>query len=163
MPWSEKRNRYYPTIIEEPARFWIRVDGSAGDDACWPWLGARDPKGYGQAGKRWRAHRVAMFLTNGPIPPGMFVCHHCDNPPCCNPAHLFIGTVTDNMRDCAAKGRTSRKGGIGRLGKRPTHCKYGHEFTPENTITRPSRSGRECRICNRELCRARRRAKAGAP
>lgn len=53
-----------------------------------------------------RTHRLAWQLANGPIPIGMFVCHHCDNPPCCNPEHLFLGTALDNNRDRHEKGRS---------------------------------------------------------
>lgn len=56
----------------------------------------------------WRANRAAWVLVNGPIPDGMLVCHHCDNPPCCNPAHLFLGTNSDNIADRDAKGRQAR-------------------------------------------------------
>ncbi len=89
------------------ADFWARVDKAG---ACWWWLGAKNDNGYGMVsdgryGKRKRAHRVAWELTNGPIPPGLFVLHSCDNPPCVNPAHLWLGTQADNMRDMDAKGR----------------------------------------------------------
>lgn len=89
-------------------RFWGRVDQSGAPDACWEWQGYRMPAGYGQFSaekKRHYAHRVAYELTKGTIPDGMFVCHACDNPPCCNPAHLFLGTPKDNTRDMVAKGR----------------------------------------------------------
>jgi hypothetical protein len=73
----------------------------------------RDHHGYGQIGLSFPrrlayAHRIAWELTNGPIPAGEFICHHCDNPPCCNPSHLFPGTQADNMRDAKCKGRIAR-------------------------------------------------------
>ena len=87
-------------------RFWGRVDKSQG---CWIWTGMRSEKGYGRLisdGKRVRAHRVAWELDNGiPVPPGLDVLHRCDTPPCCNPAHLFLGTQAENLADRDRKGR----------------------------------------------------------
>ena len=89
-------------------RFWSKVD-KQGSTECWPWTASVVKNlGYGQfgmGGTMMRSHRVAWELSNGPIPAGMFVLHKCDNPPCCNPQHLFIGTQTDNMQDALAKGR----------------------------------------------------------
>lgn len=88
-------------------RFWSKVD-KGGD--CWVWTAGRIKRGYGRFrmyGRRYLAHRVAYLLSVGPIPDGMGVLHRCDNPPCCNPAHLFLGTDADNSRDMVTKGRNA--------------------------------------------------------
>lgn len=89
-------------------RFWRYVRKTEG---CWEWTGGRfqSSLGYGQfrVGKRKvRAHRFAWQITNGSIPNGMRICHKCDNPTCCNPTHLFMGTDADNIADRGRKGRT---------------------------------------------------------
>jgi hypothetical protein len=98
--------------IEE--HFWARVKKGG---ECWTWIGHRlpAPKDYGvykaPMGKLTRAHRAAWELVNGPISNGLHVLHTCDNPPCVNPAHLWLGTNQDNMVDMVAKGRANRPTG----------------------------------------------------
>lgn len=94
-------------------RFWSKV-AISDPLGCWEWTASRGSNtlghNYGKVGvdgKNRFAHRVAWVLMYGPVPEGMDVLHRCDNPPCCNPTHLFLGTHTDNMRDRAAKGRSA--------------------------------------------------------
>jgi len=89
--------------------FWENADKSNGENSCWNWQRAKfDERGYGSAvfnGKQWRAHRLAYKLKFGDFNLSLKVCHRCDNPSCVNPAHLFLGTDGDNIRDCVKKGR----------------------------------------------------------
>ena len=89
------------------ARFWSKVDTTA-VDGCWPWTGCRDRHGYGHikvGGRAIWAHRLAWALTHGQIPPSLHVLHHCDNPPCVHPTHLFLGNQRINNEDRKSKGR----------------------------------------------------------
>ncbi|MBC8141292.1 MAG: HNH endonuclease [Armatimonadetes bacterium] len=90
-------------------RFEAKYEVGAEPDDCWNWTASREEKGYGQfwaSGRTLAAHRVAYALHNGEYPPpGLMVCHTCDNPGCVNPAHLYLGTATQNNRECVEKAR----------------------------------------------------------
>lgn len=91
-----------------------------GPDECWPWTGRTLNWGYGYLmidSRQLRAHRLVLTLASGAPPTGKtFACHRCDNPPCCNPAHLYWGSPADNMRDMALRKR-------GTVGERNRHAK----------------------------------------
>lgn len=113
---------------------------------CWKWTRYRIlPGGYGQIrfqNKCYLVHVLSAYLCLGyELGSELDVCHKCDNPPCFNPLHLFIGDRYDNMRDASRKGRM-RNGFSG-----ITHCSQGHEFNQENTYIRPDGTGRVCKIC----------------
>lgn len=98
------------------ASFLSRVLIDTNTDGCWEWCAGRDQKGYGRLKARGLprlAHRAAWVVLVGPIPDGGHVLHRCDNPPCCNPAHLFIGDNAANVADRVAKGRTVAPRGEG--------------------------------------------------
>lgn len=127
-------------------RFNSKIEKTAG---CWIWKAGRR-KGYGQflyLGRKRGAHQVSYELAFGQPPKGLDVCHSCDNPPCVNPAHLFLSNNAGNMRDASAKGRLP--------GQSQTRCIKGHPFTEANT-RRHGYNGRECKTCSNARHRARR-------
>jgi hypothetical protein len=113
------------------ARFWAKVK-ILGPEDCWEWQASKDQDNYGLVridGSCLKAHRVSWQLTYGLIPKGLFCCHHCDNPSCINPGHLFLGTNQDNMTDMSLKGR-STKGQCFIRG-----CEHGrHKLTEEQVL-----------------------------
>ncbi len=127
-------------------RFWEKVDKS-GD--CWLWTAGRFGAGYGMFYMRGDAtprgaHRIAFALCVRQPLADEVIRHTCDNPPCCNPAHLIVGTHLDNMKDMAERKRAKR----GQHNKIKTQCKNGHPFTDENTLVRAN-GWRSCKACNR--------------
>jgi len=134
-------------------------------NGCLEWTGDTETAGYGRFkahGKVVKTHRFAWTLANGPILDGLWVLHHCDNPPCCQTeptvgypdGHLFLGTNADNVADMITKSRN------GYANK--THCPSNHLYDEANTYVYVTKSGfgRGCRICRRDAC-ARWRAAGG--
>jgi len=95
---------------KQKSRFWSKVDVK-GPDECWEWQGAKSSRGYGSfkvGGKIYKVHRIIWMIYKGSIPHGKLICHHCDNEPCVNVKHLFMGTQKDNMQDMIKKGRGNK-------------------------------------------------------
>ena len=115
---------------------------------CWEWTRARHPLGYGNVyyqSRFYRAHRLIYTLLTGIDLTGRVLDHLCRNPPCCNPDHLEPVTQQENIRrGNSRQGRNSRK----------THCKRGHELTPDNNVpAETARGTRDCLICSKERAR----------
>ena len=154
---DEARRKMSESRRVDPVQlFWSRVNKNGPvhpvlGTPCWLWTGClnRPDSPYGKfkaAGRQVRAHRFAWEITSGPVPEGLWVLHHCDNPICVNPAHLFLGTNVENSADRDAKGRTRNQN----EGK--TRCKHKHLFDEENTYW--LNGGRQCRECVRANGRA---------
>jgi hypothetical protein len=121
-------------MVDPVERFMGFVEKAEG---CWIWKGPKSVNGYGSFQYRRTsnsAHRIAFEFLKGPIPEGLQVLHRCDNPPCVNPEHLFLGTNLDNVKDKVQKGRQRRN-----------HCKRGHELTGDNAMA--NGRFRTCRAC----------------
>lgn len=123
-------------------RFYNRIKVT--DSGCHEFIGFKNRHGYGQIGvgsKLKLTHRLAWELAFGLIPDGLWVLHKCDNPPCCNVDHLWLGTQAENVADMIAKGRQ----GINAQSIK-THCPKGHPYDEVNTYVKPNGS-RNCRAC----------------
>lgn len=122
---------------------------------CLEWQGGLTQTGYARIPYKCKTRlgaRLVMELIHGPLPRTLQVCHSCDNRKCINPDHLWIGTRKQNQQDAVKKGRYR--------GQELTHCKRGHEFSPENTgrSWRGQRVCRKCRCIHNKIYQKKRRA-----
>ena len=124
--FAANRDRKISSLRE---RFDAKVCKSPHPNGCWIWTAVKHKAGYGKIlhnRKTLLAHRVSFELNRHQIPDGLLVLHHCDNPSCVNPDHLFLGTYSDNAKDRDAKGRAAGKWGIKR---------GGFKLSPQNVLT----------------------------
>ncbi len=135
-PRTPDYERFLSKVIPEP------------NSGCWLWAGhvTRRYGKFSAGNANVSAHRWSYFFHFPGQDQSLHVCHKCDNPICVNPQHLFLGTMTDNIRDCFSKGRGWRGGSNTYARRDLTHCKHGHPFSGENLIITP-KGRRACRVC----------------
>jgi hypothetical protein len=155
---------YGMTTLTPLERFWLKVS-KAGPDECWEWSGGRNRQGYGVyylANQRHYAHRWIVEqdlgrslrgLRTGDSPGTEDACHRCDNPPCVNPAHLYVGTRQRNVADAVERSRLWML--------KLTHCPQGHPYAGDNLYKKPT-GARACRTCRTEADRTRKAIKKAA-
>lgn len=101
---GKKNELIYDTLDDLfKAKTWLDTDSG-----CWIWYNAKIYGSVNWGLKNWQTHVLSYTHSRGPVPKGLFVCHHCDVKSCCNPNHLFLGTAFDNMQDCSKKGRIDK-------------------------------------------------------
>lgn len=145
-----KATRPIPALSEkDKLRFFSKVSQSATSAGCLEWQAGKNPRGYGEiniGGLKYLAHRIAHYLHYREDPCGLCVCHHCDNPMCCNALHLFLGTDADNNADRNRKGRQNPLRGDDHPSRlypwlRPRGAAHASKTRPE-TVLRGERHGR---------------------
>lgn len=144
-------NHVLETEGREAAQERLKSNTKITESGCWEWQRSKSPLGYGRVSfgptRTDRAHRIAYEIFKGSFDQSLNVCHTCDNPPCINPDHLWLGTQKENVRDCVAKGRISRTGARVHANSKVTHCRWGHPYSGENLHTQEKPNGKKTRIC----------------
>jgi hypothetical protein len=155
----DKPTRKAPPITQVRSLEHLKELVTITETGCWEWNHGRTSHGYGVGvlnGRQVMIHRMIWYLRDGAYPPPHdFICHTCDNPPCCNPDHLFMGTQSDNMRDCVDKGRHTQH--------EAKYCKQGHLRELGNMYTSTGKNGRthyHCKTCHNRIVAAYKRKRA---
>lgn len=149
MNWEAARKKRWRVLSRDEVVALIKSRCVISESGCWVWQKSCNTWGYGQVQvnkKRWMVHRLMYTLHKGEIADGLDCLHDCDNPPCCNPDHLWLGTQLQNSLDMASKGRTDAQ--------KRTHCTRGHDYAVHG-VRHGKNQWRQCTICTRGRLRLR--------